>query len=354
MTRSHRNVYANGQRFHVVEQGEGPLVLLLHGFPEFWYSWHRQLGPLADAGYRAVAPDLRGYGRSSKPPRVDDYRITELVADCVGIVEASGASTAVVVGHDWGALVAWTAAWTRPDVFRGVVGISVPFGGRGLMPFGDLAPFGEIRPSELHRLIAGPDKLFYQEYFSIPGAVQAELEADPRGFLRDLYFGSSGDAVPAGRALPDLERVTSDDVLELTRSGGACLPHGARLRGRFPVASEAMPSWLAEELDVYVEEFERTGVEFALNWYRCLDLDWELLAPFEGRPVEVPALFLGGEADPSTLWGAESIRRASKHIPRLVDSIILPGCGHRSPREQPKETNAVLIDFLQSLEREPS
>jgi pimeloyl-ACP methyl ester carboxylesterase len=349
MSWSHRGVSANGQRLHVVEQGEGPLVLLVHGFLESWYSWHNQIGALADAGYHAVAPDMRGYGRSSKPPRVDDYRITELVADCVDIVEGAGASSAVVVGHDWGALVAWSAAWTRPDVFRGVVGVSVPFAGRGLVPFAGLSPFGEIRPRELHRLIAGPDKLFYQEYFNIPGALQAELDADVRGFLRDLYFAASGDSLPVELVLPDIDQVTPEEVLAITRSTATCLARGARLRDNFPSAPETLPAWLEEELDFYVEEFERTGVEAALNWYRCIDLDWELLAPFEGRPVEVPALFIGGDADPATLWGSESIRRAREHIPKLVDAIVLSRCGHSVPREKPDAINAILLDFLGEL-----
>jgi pimeloyl-ACP methyl ester carboxylesterase len=144
------------------------MVLLCHGFPESWYSWRHQLDALAAAGYRAVAMDMRGYGRSSKPADVAAYRITELVGDCVGVVEALGESTAVIVGHDYGAAVAWTAAWTRPDVFTAVAGLSQPFGGRGLAALPG-SPFGEVRPGVAHRELAGPDMLFYKNISPFPG-----------------------------------------------------------------------------------------------------------------------------------------------------------------------------------------
>jgi pimeloyl-ACP methyl ester carboxylesterase len=344
---SHRTVTANGQRIHLVEQGRGPRVLLVHGFPESWYSWRHQLGALADAGFRAVAPDMRGYGRSSKPSRVDDYRITELVADCVGIVEALGESTSVVVGHDWGAMVAWTAAWTRPDVFRAVAGLSVPFGGRGVIPIAGASSHGELRPRDVHRLIAG-DGLFYQEYWSIPGALQAELDADAYGFLRDLYFSFSAAPYPADYQPPDLATIASDEVLALVRASGACLARGARMRDGL-VAPETLPPWLADDLDFYVAEFERTGIESALNWYRCLDLDWELLAPYQDRPIEVPALFIGSDIDVATLWGVDAIRRFPQTVPLLTESVILRGCGHWLTREQPAETSETLVRFLRGL-----
>jgi pimeloyl-ACP methyl ester carboxylesterase len=167
------------------------MVLLVHGFPELWYSWRHQLSALADAGYHAVAVDQRGYGRSAKPPRIADYRITELVADLAGVVEALGESTATVVGHDWGAPVAWTAAWTKPETFTAVVGLGLPFGGRGLVCLPS-SPFGERRPSAAEREVAGPGLVFYQEYFSeAPGAAEREFDRDVRGFLERLLYGGS-------------------------------------------------------------------------------------------------------------------------------------------------------------------
>jgi pimeloyl-ACP methyl ester carboxylesterase len=176
-------VAAGGSRIHCVEAGEGPLVLLVHGFPESWYSWRHQLPALAEAGYRAVAIDVRGYGRSSKPLAVEDYRMVRLVADNVGWW-ALGEQQAVIVGHDWGAPIAWNSAMLRPDVFRAVAGLSVPF-----------APPSEMKPSVAMRMMAG-DEEFYVEYFQEPGRAEAEIEADVRDWLLGFMFTASGDAPP--------------------------------------------------------------------------------------------------------------------------------------------------------------
>ena len=176
---------ANGIRLHVVEEGEGPLVLLVHGFPESWYSYRHQLDALAAAGYRAVAIDVRGYGRSSKPTEIDAYRMVRKVADNVELVHALGETQAVVVGHDWGAPIAWTSALLRPDVFRGVAGLSVPY-----------SPPSEHRPSDVFRMMAG-DEEFYIEYFQQPGRAEAEIEADVRRWLLGFYFSP-----PETRPLP--------------------------------------------------------------------------------------------------------------------------------------------------------
>jgi pimeloyl-ACP methyl ester carboxylesterase len=350
-TGTHRTVTANGQRIHLVEQGEGPLVLLIsHGFPESWHSWRHQLPAVAEAGYRAVAPDMRGYGRSSKPTRIDEYRVTELVADCVGVVEALGESTAVIVGHDWGSMVAWTAAWTRPEVFRAVIGMSVPFGGRGLLPIAGAASLGELPPRDVHRLIAGPEKLFYQEYWVQPAALEAEMEADPRGFFGALYYSFSGAPYPPDYEPLDPLNVSADAVMEFTRAGGACMTPGTKFRDGL-ISPEEMPGWLAEDLDFYVGEFERTGLTGPLNWYRCMDLDWELLARYEGRPVEVPAMFIGSDLDVATLWGADAIARFGETVPRLVETVMLQNCGHWMTREQPEQTNEAILRFLGTLDR---
>ena len=312
--------HVNGIRLHYVEAGEGPLVLLVHGFPESWYSYRHQLPVLAGAGYRAVAIDVRGYGRSSAPAPIEAYRMVRMVADNVALVQALGEREAVVVGHDWGAPIAWNSALLRPDVFRAVAGLSVPF-----------APAGDTRPSTAFRAMGGAEE-FYIEYFQPPGRAEAELEADVRQWLLGFYFTASGDAP---RPEPSATVAT--------------IPYGAQMRDRFAYPS-SMPAWLTEDdLDVYAGEFERTGFTGGLNRYRNVDRDWEDLTVFRGRPIEVPALFVGGDRDGPTIWGMPSIERFPKTLPRLHRSIILPGCGHWTQQERPAEVNEALLEFLASV-----
>lgn len=314
-------VDVDGTRIHCVEAGEGPLVLLVHGFPESWYSWRHQLPALAGAGYRAVAIDVRGYGRSSKPIDVADYRMVRTVADNVGLVTALGASSAVIVGHDWGAPIAWTSAMLRPDVFTAVAGLSVPF-----------SPPSEVRPLAVMRAMAG-DEEFYVEYFQEPGRAEAEIEADVRDWLLGFMFTASGDAPPPD---PDVGTV-------------ATIPHGALMKDRFH-RPDAMPTWLTRtDLDVYASEFEHSGFRGPLNRYRNVDRDWEDLAAFRGASIDVPALFIGGDRDGPTVWGAPAIEAFDRTLPRLHRSLVLEGCGHWTQQERPDEVNAALLDFLGSL-----
>lgn len=317
----HQSLAVNGIRLHIVEEGEGPLVLLVHGFPESWYSWRHQIPVLAAAGYRAVALDVRGYGRSSAPAAIDAYRMLRKVADNVELVHTLGAESAVVVGHDWGAPIAWSSALLRPDVFRAVAGLSVPY-----------APNGPTRPTAGFARMGG-DEEFYVQYFQQPGRAEAELEQDVRRWLLGFYFSISGDAprTPAG--------------------GGTVgtIPHGARMMDRFAYPAE-MPAWMSEEdLDVYAGEFERTGFTGGLNRYRNVDRDWEDLTAFRDRPIEVPALFVGGSKDGPTLWGKPAIERFGETLPKLHRSIILDGCGHWTQQERPNEVNDALLDFLAAL-----
>ena len=339
----HSYVSANGIRIHVAEQGEGPLVLLVHGFPELWYSWRHQLPALAAAGYRAVAIDQRGYGLSSKLWNPSEFRISKLVGDAVGVVRALGEEKAVIVGHDWGAPVAWTAAWMHPEVFRAVAGLSVPFSARALIAIPGSA-FGELRPSEAHRRLAGEGQDFYETYFSALDAIITEIEADVRGWLRDVVYSFSGDApLPPG---VDLAKI---DVVELIRMTAACVPHGGRMRDRF-AKPERMPDWFTErDLDVFANEFERTGFIGGLCFYGAMDESWEELEPLAKKRVEVPALFIGAERDAATIWGREAIARAKEWVPELLASPIIPGCGHWIQQERPEATNRHLIEFLQRV-----
>lgn len=317
---THRVHQVNGIRLHTVEEGEGPLVLLVHGFPESWYSWRHQLPALAEAGYRAVAIDVRGYGRSSKPMPIEEYRMLCLVADNVALVEALGETHAVVVGHDWGAPIAWSSALLRPDMFRAVAGLSVPF-----------SPPSDTRPSDAFRAMGG-DEEFYIEYFQQPGRAEAEIEADVRNWLLGFYFTASGEA-PA----PEGGRTV------------ATIPHGARMADRFRYPDRA-PAWLSDDdLDVYAGEFERTGFTGGLNRYRNVDRDFEELSVYRHAAIEVPALFIGGDRDGPTIWGRPAIDRFPQTLPKLHRSIILEGCGHWTQQERSVEVNAALVDFLAAL-----
>ncbi len=345
----HRYAHANGLRFHLVEEGEGPLVLLLHGFPEFSHSWAPQITAVAEAGYRAVAPDLRGYGRSSKPDEVEAYNITALVDDCVGIVGALEERQAVVVGHDWGAMLAWTCAWTRPDVFRAVVGMSVPFAGRGLLPLAGISSLGELKPSEAHREAAG-DRVFYQEIWLDGDGLAAEAEPDIYEFFRDQLFSFSASPYPAGFEGPEILNAVIEEVKQGIKTGPAVVDRGAKFRESLISPPAPMPEWLAENVDAYAAEFERTGLEKPLNWYRNLDRDWEELGPFEGKPVTVPAMFVGAALDVATLWGAEAIQRFPQTVPNLVETHIIEGCGHWLTLEAPEETSSAIVRFLSRID----
>lgn len=316
---THRLVPSPAGRVHLVELGEGPLVLLVHGFPESWYSWRHQLPALAAAGYRAVAVDVRGYGRSSKPADVAAYRMTELVEDAVAVVRALGEPSAAIVGHDWGSGIAAHSALLRPDVFRAVAMLSVPY-----------TPRGGPRPSEAFAAMGGPDE-FYVSYFQTPGRAEAEIEPDVRGWLAGVYAALSADTMP-GPGEPDPHFVS----------------RGGRMRDRFP--SGRLPAWLDEDdLDVYAAEFERTGLTGALNRYRNMDRDWADLAPYDGKPVAQPSLFIGGRRDATTMWLKDALDAFPATLPGLVESRLLDDCGHWVQQERPDEVNRLLVDWLAGI-----
>ncbi|MHA5047701.1 alpha/beta fold hydrolase [Streptomyces sp. SD15] len=317
--RTHRLVFSPGGRTHLVEQGTGPLVLLVHGFPESWYSWRHQLPALAAAGYRAVAVDVRGYGRSSKPEAVNSYRMLDLVADNVAVVHALGERSAVVVGHDWGANIAAASALIRPDVFRAVGLLSVPY-----------APRGGPRPSDVFAQLGGHEE-FYVSYFQEPGRAEAEIEPDVRGWLAGFYAALSADTMLAPAA-PDPHFVSP----------------GGTLRDRFPTGR--LPHWLGEhDLDVYAGEFERTGMSGALSRYRNMDRDWEDLTDYDGAPLTQPSLFIGGGLDASTTWMADAINAYPTTLPGLISSHLLDDCGHWIQQERPDDVNRLLINWLAAL-----
>jgi len=315
----HRTIETNGIRMHLAEAGTGPLVLFCHGFPESWYSWRHQLHALAGAGYHAVAPDMRGYGQTDRPASPTQYTMLHHAGDMLGVLDALGAQTAVIVGHDWGAPVAWNTALLRPDRFSGVVGLSVPYSPRGRA--GTVANMRRALP-------AGAD--FYFLYFQTPGVAEAELEADPRASLRRFLYSASGDPTPHERWRPEM------------RAGQGFLEN--------TVEPHTLPDWLSEaDLDFYAGEFARTGFAGGLNWYRAADLTWELMAPFAGATHPSPALFVAGERDAVLAFPGmdQVVHNLRQSVPGLTKTVLLPGCGHWTQQERPAEVNAEIVAFLQ-------
>jgi pimeloyl-ACP methyl ester carboxylesterase len=316
---THRMIETNGIRLHVVEQGEGPLVILCHGFPECWYSWRHQLPALAKAGFRAVAPDLRGYGLSDRPEEVEKYTILHDIGDIVGLLDALGAEQVVIAGHDIGAPIAWEAALLRPDRFRAVIALSTPFRSRG---FGTSVPPTTLMPQN-------ENAVFYQLFLQSPEA-EAALGRDLRRMFRSQFYALSGDRPPsegggfAGGMMP---------------RKGALLPNPASL-----------PAWIKEsDIDVYVESFMRSGLHGPLSWWRNIDRSWELLGPFVGASVTVPALYIAGDRDFVAGVYSQFIGKQSAMVPKLRPTIMLPGCGHWTQQERAPEVSAAMIDFLRSL-----
>ncbi|MEV7022284.1 alpha/beta hydrolase [Kitasatospora sp. NPDC093558] len=313
----HRTLRVAGRPTHVAEAGEGPLVVLVHGFPELWYSWRHQLTGLAEAGFHAVAPDMRGYGGSPGPAEADQYTIHHLVGDIVALIGALGADRAVVAGHDWGSQVAWHTALLRPDLVRGVAGMSIPYRPRAGLP-----------PLPAMRRAMGED--FYMLRFQQPGPVDAELARDPAASVRRLLTATSGEAPPFDPVLP--------------ADGG--------FLDRCP-EPERLPGWLTErDVEVYAEALAGTGFTGGLNWYRNLHRNWDLTAPLNRARIRVPALYLAGDRD-FVVQGTEPARldaELRQWAPQLRKAVILPGCGHWTQQERPAEVTAALAEFAASLD----
>jgi pimeloyl-ACP methyl ester carboxylesterase len=312
----HRTLPVNGLRMHIAEQGTGPLVILCHGWPELWYSWRHQLGPLAGAGFRAVAPDLRGFGQTDAPADVAAYSLLHAVGDMVGLVQALGERQAVIVGHDVGATLAWTAALLRPDIFRAVGAMSVAFAADG-------------GAAQLEALRKAGRTNFYMFYFQAPGTAEAELERDPASTVRRMFARPANPATV--RFLP---------------------PGGGFLDNRPDPGREHLPSWLSEaDVDYVAGEYRRTGYRGGLNWYRNIDRNGELLAPWVGAVVRQPALFIVGAEDPfvGTPQGRAAVDQLSSRVPGLRRTVVIEGAGHWTQQERPAEVNAALLDFLRRL-----
>jgi pimeloyl-ACP methyl ester carboxylesterase len=313
-----RTIETNGVQLHTVEAGErgAPVVVLAHGFPELSYSWRHQIPVLAAAGYHVLAPDQRGYGRSTRPENVSDYNIAELSADLIGLLDDVGAARAVLVGHDWGAPVVWSSAQLHPDRVTAVAGLSVP-------PL----PRSQVPPTQAFSRIFGSN-FFYILYFQEAGVADAELGSDPAKTMRRMMGGlrPAGDQAAA---------------IRMAKPG----PEGFVERLPEP---EALPDWIsADELDHYIAEFTRTGFTGGLNWYRNLDRNWEIMTDPVSATIGVPALFIAGTDDPTLMFMSRA--RAAEVVTGPYREVMIDGAGHWLQQERPDKVNEVLLDFLSSL-----
>jgi pimeloyl-ACP methyl ester carboxylesterase len=295
---SERTVAVNGIDLHVLDEGEGPLLVLCHGFPELAFSWRHQVPALVEAGYRVLAPDMRGFGQSSAPAAIEAYDVMELCGDMCGLLDSVGEESAVFIGHDWGGSLVWQLAAIHPERVRALAGLSVPF-----------VPRAPAAPIPIMRRHLGED--FYIVWFQQPGVADEALASDVR------------------RTLTTSRQWTADWALE-------------------DGASTRRAEWLSEEeLQVYVDAFERTGFTGGLNWYRNIDRNWELTEPYAERRVEQPAMFLTGELDPvRRFMPAEAM---NGWVTDLREQIVVPGAGHWVQQQAPDEVNAALLAFLAGL-----
>lgn len=310
-----RRIATNGIELNIAEAGEGPLVLMLHGFPESWYSWRHQFKPLANAGYKAVAPDMRGYGEGDKPNDITAYNQVEVVNDIIGLIAALGYETAIVIGHDWGAPTAWSCALHHPDKVTAVGALSVPF-----TPRGDVAPLAQMQ-----KMFEG--MFFYQLYFQEPGVAEAELEADVRVSLKKFYHMASGDF----------------DLTTLTPQGP-----DSDLLSALP-EPEKMGAWCSNaDLAFYTAEFERSGFRGPVNYYRNHDLTWQKTA---GAPntISQPAMFMAGDKDGVIMMAAEALQALPERVPNLLLNELIPGAGHWTQQEAPEAVNRGILKFLEAV-----
>jgi len=313
-----QTLQVNGLQMRVASLGSGPLVLFCHGFPELWFSWRHQLQALAQAGYRAVAPDMRGYGGTDAPADISAYTMLHLIGDMVELVRALDEKQAVIVGHDWGAPVAWNCALLRPDMFRAVVGMSVVFSAPG-------------RIDLLNALRAQGINDFYIQYFQTPGVAEAELERDVVDSIRRIQFNASGDR-PEGAAFArvNFERGFLGQM----------------------VNPDPLPAWLSEDdVAYYAGEFAQTGFRGGLNWYRNIARSTELLAPWRGTTIHQPSMFIAGSRDDVINFpGARSrIDTLAQTLPGLRGCHIIEGAGHWIQRERAAAVNELLLKFLKGL-----
>ncbi len=321
MKTTQRIIKTNGINLNIMEQGEGPLVIMCHGFPELAYSWRHQLSALADAGYHAVAPDQRGYGQSDIPDSIDDYHMLNLVGDIVGLVDALGEEKAVITGHDFGALVAMHCALLRPDIFHAVILMSVPYSPRN---------WESTSPTDGMKMMAG-DNEFYILYFQEPGKAEKDLDTNVRENTIKAFYSLSGDAIPEKRwrFLFNKGENFTDTIY---------MP-------------DSLPGWLTEEdVDFFAREFEKTGFGPAVNWYRNFDRNWELTPFLSGAKIHQPSMFIAGAEDSVVAMMGPAIENQEATMPNLKKKVLIPGAGHWVQQESSEEVNKLMIEFLKEIQ----
>lgn len=314
-----QSIATNGITLRTAVAGSGPLIVLVHGWPELWYSWRRQIKPLADAGYRVIAPDMRGYGGSSKPDAVHAYDMASLVGDVIGLLDAFAAETAILIGHDWGAPICWNTATLHPERITAIANLSVPYHRRL-----------DITEVELWQRLYGDD-FFYQLYFQDEGVAEAELETDIRSSLRKIYYALSGD---------DPVR---DRWLSHTRGQGLLDPF---------IDPAPFPAWLGEDdIDYLVANYKASGFRGPLNRYRNAQRDYDNLPQMNAAPLRQPSCFIGGSRDALRHFvpGHDLYENVGQHCEDLRVSRIVEGAGHWIQQEAPEEVTATLLSFLETL-----
>jgi pimeloyl-ACP methyl ester carboxylesterase len=312
----HQLLSVNGITLSIYSAGplDGPVVWLLHGFPESWYSWRHQIRLLAEAGYRVMVPEMRGYGQTSAPDNVSSYDLMTVCADIQAAMDLLGQRSVAVVGHDWGAPVAWHLALLEPQRVRVIAAMAVPYGGR------PKRPAIEIIRSQF------ADRFNYILYFQQPGVAETELDQDIPRTLRMMMHNTSA-AVPKDLFLQD-------------KPADSSLYQGMRDPG-------APPAWCASDaFAVYLATFEGRGFRGALNWYRNFERNWERTAPLAERRVEQPALFLLGDKDPVGTLEAHTLQKMPSWVSDLEQHIV-EDCGHWIQSEQPEQVNRLLLSFLE-------
>jgi pimeloyl-ACP methyl ester carboxylesterase len=312
----HRTIDVGGIRLHTAEQGAGPAVVLCHGFPGLWYSWRNQLPVLAANGFRAIALDMRGYGRSDRPADPTDYNRANTVADLVGLLDALAIDEAVFVGHDFGAALTWDLPQWAPGRVKALIQLSVPrtrTSGR--------------RPSTTFAEIA-TRHFFHLHYFQEEGPADEELGANPALFLTKIFWALSG-----GYRYRDIFR------------------HPSEGRSYLDVLPEPPPlpwPWMSQrDLDHYAREFARTGFTGGLNWYRAADHVWSERQGLPDLPITVPTTFITGERDPvQQLSGPDPFQAMRDTVPGLDQIHTVPGAGHFVQLEAAEQVNDIMLAFL--------
>lgn len=315
----HGYVHTNGIRMHYVEQGSGPLILLCHGWPESWFSWRHQIAPLARAGYRVVAMDQRGYADTDAPQAIDAYNVLNLVADLVGLVHALGEEHAILVGHDWGSMVAASAALLRPDMFRKLALLSVPY-----------LPRQTLRPAVRFQLLA-QEQHFYQQYFQEPGRIERELDADVRRALLGILYSASGQARSS-------EKHRHSSFVRFDKA--------SRLVDSLVFPDEQLAWLTTEELDYFTAQFKVSGFRGGINWYRNFDRNWELTPFLDGARILQPTVFIAGELDGVLKMAKDEYETLERNVPNLKGKHLIAGIGHYAQQEAPDAVNQLLLSFL--------